>query len=224
MADNFAYTPGSGETGAADDIGGVKFPRVKLIYGVDGTNSGDVAAANPLPTTDAAVAALLGATNTQLPDSPRAYTSRITVTRPANTTAYTAGDVVGGAITFAAIGATAGRVILTTALLRYDVAAVPSGMTTFRLYLYDVTPPSALADNAVFDIPSGDRTAYLGYIDLGAPVDIGSTLITAPVSPNLQAKLAAASTSLFGYLVTAGAYTPAANSETLEIGLHSAGL
>jgi hypothetical protein len=49
MADNFDYTPGTGETGAADDIGGVKFPRIKLIYGADGVNAGDVAANNPLP-------------------------------------------------------------------------------------------------------------------------------------------------------------------------------
>lgn len=49
MADNFAYTPGTGETGGADDIDGVKYPRVKLIHGADGTNDGDVSSANPLP-------------------------------------------------------------------------------------------------------------------------------------------------------------------------------
>ena len=59
MADNFDYTPGTGETGAADDIGGVKFPRVKLIHGADGTNDGDVASGNPLPVTDSANEALL---------------------------------------------------------------------------------------------------------------------------------------------------------------------
>jgi hypothetical protein len=53
MSDNFTYTPGTGETGAADDIGGVKFPRVKLIHGADGTNDGDVSDANPLPIDDA---------------------------------------------------------------------------------------------------------------------------------------------------------------------------
>lgn len=49
MADNFSYTPGTGETGGADDIDGVKYPRVKLIHGADGTNDGDVSSANPLP-------------------------------------------------------------------------------------------------------------------------------------------------------------------------------
>jgi hypothetical protein len=37
MADNVAFTPGSGATGATDDIGGVHYPRVKLSLGADGT-------------------------------------------------------------------------------------------------------------------------------------------------------------------------------------------
>ena len=34
---------------AADEIGGVMYPRTKLIHGADGVNAGDVSAANPLP-------------------------------------------------------------------------------------------------------------------------------------------------------------------------------
>jgi hypothetical protein len=37
MADNVAYTPGTGATIAADDVGGVLFQRVKLTAGADGT-------------------------------------------------------------------------------------------------------------------------------------------------------------------------------------------
>ena len=140
-----------------------------------------------------------------------ALTSQPTVTRPANTTAYTAGDVVGGAITFTnAVGA-AGEFFITDADLRIDVTAIPSGMTSFRLYLYNVTPPSALADNAAWDLPSGDRSAFLGYVDLGTIVDLGSTLYVQ--SWGLNKRMKAASTSLFGYLVTNSGYTPAANSE-----------
>ena len=153
-----------------------------------------------------------------------AYTSQPTVTRPANTTAYTAGDVVGGAITFASVGSSGGHVLITSADLRIDVAAVPSGMTSFRLHLYDVTPPSALADNAAWDLPSGDRASYLGYLDLGTPADIGSTLYTQALSPGLQVKLASASTSLFGYLQTIGAFTPAGNSEVYAPRLRTVGV
>ena len=48
MADNVGYTPGTGATVAADDIGGVLFQRVKLTHGADGTAT-DASAANPLP-------------------------------------------------------------------------------------------------------------------------------------------------------------------------------
>jgi hypothetical protein len=48
MADNVGYTPGSGATVAADDIGGVLFQRVKPSVGVDGS-AVDVSADNPMP-------------------------------------------------------------------------------------------------------------------------------------------------------------------------------
>ena len=51
MADNVGYTPGSGATVAADEIGGVLYQRVKPTHGVDGT-AVDVSEANPLPTHD----------------------------------------------------------------------------------------------------------------------------------------------------------------------------
>ena len=38
-----------GDTIAADDISGVKYQRIKLIHGADGTNDGDVSTANGLP-------------------------------------------------------------------------------------------------------------------------------------------------------------------------------
>ena len=50
MADNTTLNAGSGgDTYGSDDIGGVKYQRVKLIVGIDGTNDGDVAGANPMP-------------------------------------------------------------------------------------------------------------------------------------------------------------------------------
>jgi hypothetical protein len=48
MADNVGYTPGSGATVAADDIGGVLHQRVKVGVGADGT-AVDVSDANPMP-------------------------------------------------------------------------------------------------------------------------------------------------------------------------------
>ena len=49
MADNVAYTPGSGVTVAADEVGGVLLQRVKVVTGSDGTNLGDIGPTNPMP-------------------------------------------------------------------------------------------------------------------------------------------------------------------------------
>lgn len=146
---------------------------------------------------------------------------KVAVQRPANTTAYTANDVVGGVIQFQNIAwAEGGEVIITSTALELDIAAIPSGMTSFNLYLYNVTPPSALADNAPFDIPAGDRAAFIGKIALGTPVDEGSTLFVGADQINKQVSVPAGA-SLFGYLVTAGGFTPAANSEVYGVTMHS---
>jgi hypothetical protein len=48
MADNVAYTPGSGATIAADEIGGVLYQRIKPTIGEDGS-AVDVSLSNPMP-------------------------------------------------------------------------------------------------------------------------------------------------------------------------------
>ena len=71
MADNIIANPGTGgETLATDDIGGVQFPRTKLVIGADGVNDGDVSASNPLPVTSASLATL--ATTVKVEDTPGA--------------------------------------------------------------------------------------------------------------------------------------------------------
>jgi hypothetical protein len=51
MADNVGYTPGSGASIAADDIGGVLHQRIKIGVGADGAAT-DVSEANPMPVRD----------------------------------------------------------------------------------------------------------------------------------------------------------------------------
>lgn len=153
-----------------------------------------------------------------------AYSVAVSLTRTADTNAYTANDVVGAAtgstaaLTFANMGPSGAIIMLTCAQLEVDVAAVVSGMANYRLHLYSVTPPSALGDNAAWDLPSGDRASYLGYIDLGTPVDVGSTLYIEQSGINKQINLAG--TGLFAYLVTTGAYTPS-SAAVKKITLHA---
>lgn len=157
------------------------------------------------------------------------FASSVSFPRTADTNAYTANDVVGAAtgssaaLEFDAIGAAAGgESLITTAQLEIDVSSIPSGMTSFRLYLYSVTPPSALGDNAAWDLPSGDRASFLGYVDLGSPVDLGSTLYVETYSINKQVTVPAGG-KLFGYLVTNGGYTPG-SAANFKIKLHATGL
>ena len=52
MADNVNIDTGSGDIVGADEVGGVKYQRVKVILGADGSNDGDVSSANPMPVTN----------------------------------------------------------------------------------------------------------------------------------------------------------------------------
>lgn len=49
MADNVPYVEDPAVSIAADEIGGIKFQRLKLIHGDDGLNAGDVSDTNGLP-------------------------------------------------------------------------------------------------------------------------------------------------------------------------------
>ena len=155
--------------------------------------------------------------------------SSVTLTRTNDTNVYAANDVIGeatgstAALTFSSIGPVGGgEVIITKALLEVDITAVVSGMTSFRLYLYSATPPSALGDNVAWDLPAGDRATFLDYIDLGTPLDLGSTLYVQNLQINNQVTVASGG-SLYGYLVTSGTWTPAA-STVFKITLKSIGV
>jgi hypothetical protein len=151
------------------------------------------------------------------------YIAPVTITRPANTTAYSAVDVVGGVLTISSVGPASSTAILTGTRLELDIAAVPTGMTYFTLHIYSATPPSAYADNAAWDLPSGDRSVYMGNVIVGTPVDLGSTLYVEINNINKMLKLVGGST-LYGYLVTATGYTPASNSEVYKLTLATAAI
>lgn len=145
------------------------------------------------------------------------YKASATITRPANITPYAAGSVIGtatnssSAFELANIApAEGGNVFITDTHLFVHVAAIPSGMTSFRLHLFDVTPPSALVDGAAYDLTAADRASYQGYVDLGAPQDFGSTLFAHVGGHSHRAT--ALTSSLYGYIQTIGGYTPTSAS------------
>jgi len=157
------------------------------------------------------------------------FRTSVTITRPSNATAYTAGDVVGDTggsaiLTLSNMGTNSGYVLIQSAALIFSDSAVPSGMGSFRVHLYS-SSPTAIADNAAYDLVSADRSAYMGYFDFPAPVDFGSTLYTQTDYIGRMIKMATSSTTLYAEIETKGAYTPVSAStvelriSTLEAGL-----
>jgi hypothetical protein len=76
-------------------------------------------------------------------------TSSASKARSNDTVAYGAVDVVGGDTTsgtvyeFTGMGMAGADVLITGTELQIDVSSIPSGQTSYVLYLYGVTPPSA---------------------------------------------------------------------------------
>jgi hypothetical protein len=126
---------------------------------------------------------------------------------------HVANDVNGGAQTFAFAAPSGSVFCITDAELEIDGATAEA--TAWRLYLYNVTPPSATADDGAWDLPSGDRASFLGYIDLGTAVDLGSTQWVETHAINKVVKLSG--TSVFGYLVNLTTLTPAAVAHTVKL-------
>lgn len=141
-------------------------------------------------------------------------------TRPDDTNPYGAGDVICNStsapavLTFENVGSSGGGEVWITAVdLRIDVSAVPAGMTQLRLHLYSAAP-TPINDNAAFDLPSGDRAKYLGFIDLPTPVDNGATLwsSTEELFYAVRKQVTLAGANLYGILTTVTAFTPTAQA------------
>jgi hypothetical protein len=146
------------------------------------------------------------------------YISKVSNTRPDNTTAYAANDVLGtdpaSVIQFTNIAPEGGgTIVLLYAAMMISAGTSAQGQT--RLHLYS-SAPTAIADNAAFNLPSGDRDKYLGFITLGGPIDLGDTMFTE--EDFLRKTITATSSSIFAIAETTGAFTPAASTvRTLEL-------
>lgn len=138
----------------------------------------------------------------------------VTITRPNDTTAYAARDAIGDTsgsaiLTFSNVGKDCKSIMILGATLEIDVNAIPSGMSTFTLELYS-SAPTAIADNAAWDLPSADRSVYLGAITITTPTDKGSTLFSD--NDGINKKIVLTGPDLKAVLVTDTAFTPSAST------------
>ncbi len=126
---------------------------------------------------------------------------------------HTAGDVNGAIGEFTQIGPMSGRVkILGASLL---VNGGTNETTAWQLHLFNVTPPSALADDGAFVLAAGDQASHLGYVDLAQLVDIGSALYIQ--TNNIFKPVKLLTTSLFAYLVNTTTVTPQAVAHVVTL-------
>jgi hypothetical protein len=124
--------------------------------------------------------------------------------------AYSALDVMDVAKAFSGMNYRAGgTVVLRSTELLISTTALQASEANYYLNLYNVTPPSAYADNAAWDLPSGDRASWLGRIDLGTPVDLGSSLYIRQTGLT-QPMLIPHGGIVYAYLVTVAGFTATA--------------
>ena len=151
--------------------------------------------------------------------------------RPNNSTSYIAGDVLADVSVFPCLfsnfGIVNSSIMIQSACLSLKTSVKPTenGFSGFRLYLYNAAVPIGIPDNnpwILFDVGPNvdDRNKYRGYIDFIPYVSNGDYLYFQNNNVSKQIKLSASSQySLYGHLVTLGAYAspPASMEFTIEL-------
>jgi hypothetical protein len=214
MADNVAITPGTGATVAADDIGGVLHQRVKISAGADGSAT-DVSAASPLPSTSYGAA---------LPDAGSTFA---TLTRPANTTPYTAGDSISdnataGTVTANISGNVSDANDVPVWLTHLEVKSTDTGLNgkTVRAYVYNSNPISSSGvgggDNAAFSNKQAGLVAcFIGTLQSGISDGAAGNLTPESGVPGVVAYPATGARTFWVQYQAVDGFTPSANSTTI---------
>jgi hypothetical protein len=223
------------------DIGDVDVTSLPAIpAGSNKIGSVDVASALPAGNNNigdvdvATLPSLAAGTNSIGAVASNSVLSSATVTRPADTTAYAAKDVistaVGAVIEFTGMArAVGGTGTIVKARLMTNQS---TNVASYRLHLFH-TSPTAIADNAQYAMLDANKDKRIGMIDFPAAATEGTGSDAAasmrPSSdgsyppPNLWYKTAGADTKLYGILETISAFTPA-SGQTFFIELGADGL
>jgi hypothetical protein len=222
MADNVSISAGVGTSIATDDVSGIHYQRVKLVNGA-------LDAADPIPGDstnglDVDVTRIQAGENHLGEVGGRTRVISATLTRPADTNAYAAGDAVTDStsspsqITFSnAARINNGSGVIVSATLIDSVNAGTKGQ--FELWLFDasVTPNN---DNAAFAPSDADAAKAIGVITFGANSP-GSNNAIYPAGPlSIAFQCSGGIANIFGLLVVRNAYTPTSGEQfTIRLGI-----
>lgn len=110
-------------------------------------------------------------------------------------------------LTFEGCGVPGDMTVIKQAMFFNDASSLQTNLTGFRLHLYDTPPPSLLVDNDAWTLPAGDLPYYLGYVDIGTPVDVGPSLVVQ--TAELAKYFTTPTGTLYGYLTITSSNTVA---------------
>jgi|GEM_PF-2525047 len=192
------------ETDAAT---GFQMQGVKVLTGAKDVNGGPVSATNPFPVQLQSGASIVG--------SVLGRTSKVAVTPTVTATAaYTAGNEVGGLMTFASIFDAQQSGILQSVRIRCKSVQTAG----FKLYLFTANPTnSTWTDKSTPAINAADIPAVVGPFNL-VTADSGLGTETTYELDGIGAAILSSTTSLYGVLVTIGTPTFASTSDvTVEL-------
>lgn len=238
MADNISTPVADATVLAAKDIGGIKFPQNLIVdpTGVDAIGQvGAAPAANSLLGRLKTIADLLTLTNGYVDQlegyfdgvegllaaptpAGEAYIGKMggdvltaAAAAPAvSTTAYAAGNVVGGLLTFTGAARTAAGAGLIQAATVLSKSAQTAALDL--LIFSDNPTATTFTDKAAVSIAATDMGKLVGVIHLTDWTALGNASIAQAVAAGLPFKLATG-TSLYGVLVTRAAMTLASTSD-----------
>lgn len=160
-------------------------------------NKTDVSATNPVPVTQQQV------------------TVSASVTRPSDTNAYAANDVLSNStssptiLTFAdVVAANGGKGQITGGTLVIDQASTPS----IRLLLFHGAAPTAINDNAAFAPSDADAAKCFGWLDFDTYQAGSGNTIYQDFTKLLQFQCGTSLKNIYGIPIVQGAFTPASGA------------
>jgi hypothetical protein len=143
-------------------------------------------------------------------------------TRPSDTTAYTAGDVISDSTTTTTMQATgnfarvnAGSGYITRARLTTDKKSITPRI---RVHVYNATGATLAADNVAWKDVYGDESITVGYFDMpamitGTDTTNSTTSYSENPSINMEFVCAASNRNLYFVLEALDAFTPASGEK-----------
>lgn len=130
-------------------------------------------------------------------------------TRPADTTAYTALDVIGGAssaIIEVPLGVPAGAEVQIDTIQLSIARGTATGITSIIAHLYTAAP-AALVDNEPFRADAADDIFYVGSVLLGSASEVGGAFVFLSAD-SIGRKICLIGSNVFVVLQTSSGFTP----------------